>query len=200
MAYWCPGIINIGMPGFRRSHRRNVLSTDPVTIWLSLYLFQSSVKTSPSCAGAIWCIDRGELVSQIRTVPSPEAEAKTVSFRAPYSLVYGMYARHTSLLIVVMLEKIALSYGPRTQWQIGLFYEIPRTPTLQFGARATVQLENCPFCQVEQLHTTSPLALTTWFAFDSFQAHHTTHLGVERTQNLSLRRARHFLYNKLPLF
>ena len=52
-AYWCPGITASSLEGLRTSHSFTLLSTLPVAITQSLYLFQSHVKISYSCAGMV---------------------------------------------------------------------------------------------------------------------------------------------------
>ena len=69
-------MVATGCAGLLRSHTFTVLSTDPVAMsdpaW---YLFQSQDRISRGCAGMTMA-ERASLRSQMRSVQSPEAEAK----------------------------------------------------------------------------------------------------------------------------
>ena len=67
------------------------LAMEAVASTFSLYLFQSTDSTSPSCAGAITAAGAGELVSHSRTEWSPEQDTNTFALRGDHSAWYTQY-------------------------------------------------------------------------------------------------------------
>mmetsp|Transcript_12986 Transcript_12986/g.54511 ORF Transcript_12986/g.54511 Transcript_12986/m.54511 type:complete len:201 (-) Transcript_12986:483-1085(-) len=90
-AYWCPRTVASGRLGLRTSHIFTVLSTPPVAMTQSLYLFQSQVKISYSCAGIV-SVECGCRTSQIFKVQSPDAVANTSACCGDHTAAYTQYA------------------------------------------------------------------------------------------------------------